>query len=263
MSGGGEEKKKIKWLPLEANPEVWNKYIWSLGVPDHFYFTDVYGLDPELLSMVPQPVLAVLLLFPFSPAHKEHEKSAAVRDKTVSVHAPPPNNNLFFMKQTISNACGTMGIIHGVANNTHNPAASRGEGMIHLKTDSPLGVFLNRAWGTTGDKEEEGLALKRARLLEEAEEISNAHSSSANQGQTEAPPLDEVADLHFTCFVEVDGVLYEFDGHHEGPLRHGRVGEGEGVLGGNCLEASVSVIKEFINRNPGDVNFNMIALTCG
>lgn len=42
------------------------QYVQTLGINEQWQFVDVWGFEKELLDMVPQPVCAVLLLYPIS-----------------------------------------------------------------------------------------------------------------------------------------------------------------------------------------------------
>jgi ubiquitin carboxyl-terminal hydrolase L3 len=76
---------------------------------------DVYGLDVDMLAMVPRPVLAVLLLFPindqFEDFCKQQTEEITEKGQTVS-------DKVFYVKQNISNSCGTIALIHSIANNS-------------------------------------------------------------------------------------------------------------------------------------------------
>ena len=47
------------WLPLESNPEVFTQFAHSVGLPSDWGWHDVYGLDDELLAMVPQNLASI------------------------------------------------------------------------------------------------------------------------------------------------------------------------------------------------------------
>lgn len=198
-------------------------------------FGDVYGLDPELLSMVPRPVCAVLLLFPITEKYEAFKRGEEERLKTDKQDI---SSDVYFIKQTIGNACGTIGIIHAVANNLKH---------LEFESDSPLKKFLEK---TSKMNPEE-----RATFLEKDESIRVTHESSAQEGQTEAPSADERVNLHFISFVNVGGQLYELDGRKPFPIVHGKTSEE------SFLEDAVDVCKTFMARDPDEVCFTIIALS--
>merc|ERR1711997_815569 len=107
----GEENKRVRWLPLESNPQVMTRLLRGGGVPEPWNVTDVFGLDPDLLVMVPQPVKALILLFPMTDAS---EKFMKARADSMSTKDYP--SGLFYTHQTVSNACGTVALLHSVGN---------------------------------------------------------------------------------------------------------------------------------------------------
>jgi ubiquitin carboxyl-terminal hydrolase L3 len=127
----------------------------------------------ELLAMVPQPVKAVLMLFPITEATEAAKESEETRLKDGGQHISP---NLWFTKQTISNACGTVAMLHAFAN-----------GDMSFKS----GSFLERYLQASQDLSPQ----ERAKLLESPEEgqpdIEGAHKHAAQEGQTAPPPEEE------------------------------------------------------------------------
>jgi len=221
-----------RWLPLESNPDVMNKYIGNLGVDNKTWkYYDVYGLEPELLGMVPQPVRALLLLFPITDNYKTF---CAEEEERLKREKQDISEDLYFMLQTVGNACGTVGIMHSIFNNMDEIPVS----------DGPLKSFFE----STKSKSPE----ERAKDLESDEGITKCHGDIATEGQTVAN--DEPVNLHFIALVHKNGHLYELDGRKPEAVNHGP------TKPDTFLNDAAVVCRDFMNRDPKLLQFNIIAL---
>jgi len=219
------------WIPLESNPEVINKYMQKLGLESGAEFGDVYGLDDCLLDMVPDPCYAFILLFPIT---QKYEEFRVEESKSLETEFP---SSVFFMKQTVGNACGTIGLIHALANNLDN---------IQLKEGSTLYNFIK-----TG---EEKSSDEIAEMLEHDDSFQTAHEDAGNEGQTNFNEDDKV-DLHFVAIIEKDGKMWELDGRKTAPVCHGDMDSS------GFKKNAASISMKFMQRDPDEHRFSMLALS--
>lgn len=214
-----------------------NKYISEkLGVSSDYKFVDVLGLDEELLQFVPQPVKSVILLFPCSEKYEAHRKE---QNDELEKNPPEIPKNLFYMKQTIHNACGTIAIVHSVLNNSQ----------IALKEDGILKMYF--------DKARDVGPAERGRILEEDKAFAESHEQFATdaENQTSANPAEPV-NHHFIALVEHEGDLWELDGRKNFPIKHGKTSEA------SLLSDAAKVCKEFMAQffEAHELKFNVLAL---
>ncbi|KAK7262157.1 hypothetical protein RJT34_29718 [Clitoria ternatea] len=229
MATVDERPSSKRWLPLEANPDVMNQFLWGLGLPENeAECYDVYGLDEGLLEMVPKPVLAVLFLYPLTPKTEEERLQQDKEKKEYS-------SKVYFMKQTVGNACGTIGLLHALGNITSEVKLVEGS-------------FFDNFFKSTASLD----PTQRAVFLENDREMEVAHSVAATAGETQA---SEYVDTHFICFACVDGELYELDGRKSGPISHGPSSPS------TLLRDAAEVIKSMIQKNPDSLNFNVMAIS--
>lgn len=223
------------WFPLESNPDVMNEYMGKLGMNTDLYnFVDILSVEDWALDMIPKPALAVLMLFPLAPAEEQHRIQESERIDATGQEVSP---NVFYMKQTIGNACGTIGLLHAVGN------AKRSVPGLVLP-----GSHLERLLEATSTLRPD----ESAEYLERDESLEEVHTGAATQGQSEV--VDDV-DNHFICFVHADGHLYELDGRKKCPINHGPSST-EGFL-----QDVVKAVQKFMGRQPDEPRFTLVALT--
>ncbi|KAH9962574.1 peptidase C12 ubiquitin carboxyl-terminal hydrolase 1 [Russula dissimulans] len=239
-----------RWIPLESNPEVSQistQWAHDAGVvSSEAEFQDIYGLDDDLLGSVPQPVKAVILLFPIRGKLDElRQQEEAKLKEEGQVHIDP---TVIWIKQTISNACGTIGLLHSLIN-----------ARLVYEPESPLTKFID-AYKTP---------LERAKFLESTDIFTNIHAALAAGGQSAVP--DELdTDLHFTCFVQAPDArtreatvlselpelrLIELDGGRAGPVDRG--------TSTDLLKDVAKYVKEEIIPKAPSLELSMIALAGG
>lgn len=231
------DKATKKWFPLESNPALMNSYVQKLGFDTSLYeFVDVYSTEEWALEMIPQPIAALIMLYPITEVqetHRREEKVETINDES----------KVWFMKQRIGNACGTIGLLHSLLN---VPEGLRGTS---IAPDSWLSQFY-------GDCPPALSPLNKAERLEDDATIETLHdtATSDSSNQTARGERDDDVNTHFVALVHVEGGLYELDGRKEGPVFHGTSSEIR------LLQDSCKVVETFMKRDPEEMRFTILAL---
>ena len=230
MAGAAGES----WLPVESNPDAFNAYAAKLGLDTSAVrFVDVMSTEEWALAMVPRPALAVLMLFPVKAASEAHRAA----EEAARVAAGAPAADAFFITQTIPQACGTIALVHAVAN-----CSAQTGGALSLAPDSWFHKFVAANLAASPSA--------RCAAMAADSELEAAHGEAVHAGQSAV--VDE-AHEHFACFVERGGQLIELDGRKAAPISHGATSPA------TLLEDAVKVVGAFMARDPGELRFCLLA----
>lgn len=116
----------------------------------------------------------------------------------------------------VSNACGTIALVHSVANNNDRLVLFDNFPVKCLPFSICIadGLFKQLLDDSKNSSPEE-----RGKLLQKStQQLMSAHQELALEGQTE---VCTTVNNHFVAFVHKDGFLYELDGRKDFPINHG------------------------------------------
>jgi ubiquitin carboxyl-terminal hydrolase L3 len=237
---------KKMWTVLENNPEVMNHLAQDLGLDTTaLSFYDVYSItDPDMLAFIPRPAVALLVIIPLTPTWNE-ARTTEDQDKP-EYEGKGDAEPVIWFKQTIGNACGSIGLVHCLLNS---------EAAQHIQPSSTLDKIRHDALPKP--------IWERAKALEDSDAFEKAHADAVKLGDT-APPAtigEDHSGQHFVAFVKAkDGHLWELEGGRKGPLDRGVLKEDEDVLSPAALEKGIGRLMRIESEKGGDLRFSVIAL---
>uniref|UniRef100_A0A7S3JMI0 Ubiquitin carboxyl-terminal hydrolase n=1 Tax=Euplotes harpa TaxID=151035 RepID=A0A7S3JMI0_9SPIT len=200
----------------------------SLGMSDEWQIGEIFGLDDDCLSFVPQPCLGVIVTFEQSAV--DDAKPGSGDDSEVVQ---------FYMKQTgtLDNACGIIASLHAILNH---------QSQITFQEGSILDRFAKATNALS--------PADRAKYLEDFKEFKEMHQEEANKGQTDVPSGTDDVKHHFVAFIRnSSNQLVELDGLKDGPA----------IIEDNCEDLLKGVAKELQRRleiNSISESMSMMAL---
>jgi hypothetical protein len=140
------------------------------------------------------------------------------------------------MKQYARNACGTIALFHIALN-----AAPDFPDLILP------GSYLDNFQANSASIDPKA----RGELFKSSKDILNEHKQAVNEGQSN---VQSECDSHFIAFGLKNDRLVEFDGMKVAPVDHGPCTRAE------FLNKGSSVIRQYMGRDPENLNFSMIVL---
>jgi len=232
-----KEAKNDRWAALESNPEVLTRFCHLMGVKEGWEVVDVWGLDPELLALVPQPVVSLVLLFPTKNSDGTKARQFNVVEKQEI------DDKVYYLRQLeghLDNACGTIAMLHSLLNNRSILGLEGGEGVVEK--------FYNQTKEMDGEQ--------RGKFLDTYQDIVNVHNMLVGEGQSNTVESEKVCH-HFVCLTGVDGHLVELDGaYNSGPLVVEKIQDGDTLL----TSAARFVQNKYITPSSGNIQFALMAL---
>lgn len=230
---------------LENNPSVMNHLARTLGLDPSLSFYDVYSLtDPDLIAFIPRPVHALLVIIPLTEGW--HQERKAEDEGKGEYEGKGEDEPVIWFKQTIGNACGSIGLTHCLLNSEAADHITPGSTLDQICKDAlPKGMH------------------ERAKVLEDSEAFEKAHEEAAALGDSAAPTPEagRHTGQHFVAFVKgKDNHLWELEGSRTGPLDRGLLGEDEDVLSSTAIERGLGRLIKAEAEKGGDLRFSAIAL---
>uniref|UniRef100_A0A060T833 Ubiquitin carboxyl-terminal hydrolase n=1 Tax=Blastobotrys adeninivorans TaxID=409370 RepID=A0A060T833_BLAAD len=221
------------WNTIESDAGVFTELIENFGV-EGAEFEELLSVDPDSLRAVGK-LYGVIFLF-------KYRASQASSELKNGQYTSQGDEDVFFARQMIQNACATQAVLSILMNQKN------------VKIGPTLSEF--KEFVQAFDPELKGEAISNSDV------IRTVHNSFSRPtpfiDENDDRPRDEEDDglYHFVAYVPVNGVLYELDGLRPAPISHGSFKEEE-------LPEKLSqvLIQRIESDRAGELRFNLMALT--